>query len=228
MASNTGPKIATDGLILALDAANYKSYPRSGSTWTDLSGNGYDGTLLNGPTFESGNNGSFAFDGTDECALTSLREGVGFCDSISSNEFTVITWFKPSGNNGVICGLAGGIGSTSTFAQYMSGTTLNTVVKGADNTIKTGLSTSEYHMVTYTWDGTTGQGYYNNETPNSLSIGTAAFQSYNFGIADPRNGTLGNYARFSGNIPICLVYVKALSTAEVNQNYNATKARFGL
>jgi hypothetical protein len=50
-----GPKIVTDGLILALDAASPRSYPGTGTTWYDLSGQGNNGTLVNGPTFSSAN-----------------------------------------------------------------------------------------------------------------------------------------------------------------------------
>ena len=54
--------IITSGLILNLDAGNVASYPGSGTTWTDLSGNGNNGTLINGPTFNSSNGGSILFD----------------------------------------------------------------------------------------------------------------------------------------------------------------------
>ena len=65
MAFSRGPSIVTNGLVLALDAANHKSYPGSGTTWFDLSGNSHDGTLTGGPTFNSDNGGSIVFDGTD-------------------------------------------------------------------------------------------------------------------------------------------------------------------
>ena len=58
--------IITDGLVIALDAANTKSYPGSGTTWSDLSGNSNNGTLTNGPTFNSRNGGSIVFDGVDD------------------------------------------------------------------------------------------------------------------------------------------------------------------
>jgi hypothetical protein len=45
------PRIVTDGLVLCLDAGNPKSYTGSGTTWTDLSGNGNNGTLTNSPTY---------------------------------------------------------------------------------------------------------------------------------------------------------------------------------
>ena len=61
-----GPNIVEDGLVLSLDAANTKSYPGSGTVWSDLSGNSNNGTLTNGPTFDSGNKGSIVFDGIDD------------------------------------------------------------------------------------------------------------------------------------------------------------------
>ena len=60
-----GPDIVTRGLVLALDAADKRSYPGSGTTWFDLV-NSYNGTLTNGLTFDSGNGGSIEFDGTDD------------------------------------------------------------------------------------------------------------------------------------------------------------------
>ena len=66
MAFIHSPKIITDGLVLALDAGNTKSYPGSGTVWTDLSGNNNTGTLTNGPTFNAANGGSIVFDGTND------------------------------------------------------------------------------------------------------------------------------------------------------------------
>ena len=66
MAYRNGPKIVTDGLVLCLDAAIGKSYPGSGTSWTDLSGNGNNGTLQNTPTFNSANGGSLIFDAAND------------------------------------------------------------------------------------------------------------------------------------------------------------------
>jgi len=66
MAFSYSPKIATDGLVLCLDAANNRSYPGSGTAWTDLSRGGNNGALTNGPTFNSANGGSIVFDGTND------------------------------------------------------------------------------------------------------------------------------------------------------------------
>jgi hypothetical protein len=57
MAYQNGPKIVADGLVLCLDAGNPKSYTGSGTTWTDLSRNGNNGTLTNGPVFNTGDKG---------------------------------------------------------------------------------------------------------------------------------------------------------------------------
>jgi hypothetical protein len=71
MGLSHSPSIVTDGLVLALDAANIKSYPGSGTAWTDLSGFGNTGTLVNGPTYSSANGGSIVFNGVDDYAITS-------------------------------------------------------------------------------------------------------------------------------------------------------------
>ena len=63
------PKIVTDGLVLALDAGNTKSYVSGSTTWFDKSGGGNNGTLINGPTFSSANGGSIVFDGVDDYVL---------------------------------------------------------------------------------------------------------------------------------------------------------------
>ena len=61
-------KIVKDGLVLWVDAMNDNSYPETGITWTDLSGNNNNATLINGPTFDTANGGSIVFDGTDDRA----------------------------------------------------------------------------------------------------------------------------------------------------------------
>jgi len=66
VALSHSPKIVTDGLVLCLDAGNPKSYPGSGTTWTDLSGNSNNGTLVNGVGYNGSNLGSLSFDGVDD------------------------------------------------------------------------------------------------------------------------------------------------------------------
>ena len=99
------PTIVTDGLVFAVDAANYQSYPGSGTTWSDLV-NGNDGTLTNGPTFDSGNGGSIVFDGSDDYMSTTYSTPTSLQ---GDPNFTVCGWFKRSGNwsNGATWGIGG-------------------------------------------------------------------------------------------------------------------------
>ena len=91
MAVAGGPNIVEDGLVLALDAANKKSYPGSGTVWSDLSGNSNDGTLTNGPTFSSNNSGIFSFDGANDIVV-----GPATVNSLSSTTMTISIWTNPN------------------------------------------------------------------------------------------------------------------------------------
>ena len=88
MAAAAGPNVVKNGLVFALDAGNTQSYPGSGTTWTDLSGNNNTGTLTNGPTFSSDDGGYIDFDGTNDRVETSS-------DMFSPNaNFTFSVWIK--------------------------------------------------------------------------------------------------------------------------------------
>lgn len=97
----TGPNIITDGLVLALDAGNTKSYPGSGTTWNDVSGNGNNGTLINGPTFDTGNGGSVVFDGVDDHFTTSTTP----TELLGNPSFTISMWVKRLSNEVTNTGL---------------------------------------------------------------------------------------------------------------------------
>ena len=76
MTTSYSPLIVTDGLVMYLDAANPKSYPGTGTTWTDISRNNNNGTLTNGPTFSSANLGSIVFDGSNDAIQLNHRPAV--------------------------------------------------------------------------------------------------------------------------------------------------------
>ena len=90
------PRIVTDNLIQCFDAGNVKSYPGSGSTWTDLSPRAVDGTIYNSPTFSSNNNGLFVFDGSND--KVSIPDSTDF--EFGSGDFTVEAWVKQSNSAG--------------------------------------------------------------------------------------------------------------------------------
>ena len=102
MAINAGPKIVEDGLILCLDAANKKSYPRTGTVWTDLTANKNNAILVNmgSLNFRNDGVGSLIFDGTDEYMyITKLNYGAS-SDNGTISELTVLCWIKTSYNTG--------------------------------------------------------------------------------------------------------------------------------
>jgi hypothetical protein len=219
MAFVHSPKIVTDGLVLALDAGNVKSYPGSGITWLDKSGRGNNGTLTNGPTFNSGSLGSIVFDGTDD--------GVNLPNINTSDGKTYLIWVKNTSTSGLRLAYAHrdpdrvylGVNNTDVYlrvgsdSSYISGVTLTvnlwfllgirinsiTEYEGFVNGISLGTRTT-------TLDSSTGTGlgaYYNNT-----------------------DQPFGSY--WQGSIASTQIYNRALSAQEVLQNYNATKGRFGL
>ena len=88
MAIGIGSDNVESGLVLAIDFANPKSYPGSGTTVYDLSGNGYNGTLTNGPTFSTEYGGALVFDGSNDY--------IQFANTILSGtgDFTISIWFR--------------------------------------------------------------------------------------------------------------------------------------
>ena len=111
-----GPNIVRSGLVLALDAADKNSYPGTGTTWKDLSGNSYNGTLTNGPTFNSNNRGSIVFDGVDDQIDLGNLDIVG-----GATAATWEVWFK-----------ATSISQASTWQSLL--TTWNDPVSGVGHT----------------------------------------------------------------------------------------------
>jgi hypothetical protein len=91
MAFGNGPRIVTDGLISALDAADKNSYPGSGTVLTDLTGNKRSGSLINGASFDSTYGGSINLDGVDDALNTPYF-------NLSSQSFAVDIWYEPGQN----------------------------------------------------------------------------------------------------------------------------------
>jgi len=233
MAFNYSPKIVTDGLVLYLDAANNRSYPGSGTTWTDLSRGSNNGTLTNGPTFNSANGGSIVFDGINDyvnCGTTDIIPGswtinvwvqqkkttgaavfFGRSGTAPNYDQTAILGWIATGNKFFTQGkTVGGIYSSTTSSFSPSTTVIYNVV-GTFNTASTALNL-----------------YINGVLDNTKVIGslftTGSNLSNQVGCSD---GTIpGNFTQ--GNLYSVQIYNRALSSTEVLQNYNATKTRFGL
>ena len=248
MAFQRGPNIVTNGLVLALDAANPKSYPGSGTTWRDLSGNGNNGTLTNGPAFNNQNGGSIVFDGTDD--LTTFSGGTfnyapGILGSISletwiypTGPFTSYLSEPPTTNLGGFLGqgyfngsIGWGLGMTATSTtRYWAFQVRNmgTIVQSASENLAFTLN-SWYHIVGSFNRNDFSRIYVNGSLITSASSAALNGISITPNLNDARIGTGGGPPFYSGcRIPVARIYNRALSASEVEQNYNALKARFNL
>jgi len=230
---DSAPKIITNGLVLHLDAAQKRSYSGTGTVWTDLSGNGNNGTLVNNPTFNSANGGSIVFDGTNDyvnCGNSSIIDFNG------QKNITVAAWMYPlaaTNSNANIITKAyqwytnfhtdrkirvGFYTSTSTFFTFYS-----TAV----------LTLNQWYNIVWTYNGINVR-LYINTTLDSTSAQTSNITSGSGINCSLLIGAEANFCTspetryFNGRISGTQVYNRALSAAEVLQNYNATKSRFGL
>ena len=220
-----GSKIVTDGLILALDAADASSYSGTGTTWNDLSGNRFNGTLTNGPTFNVNNGGSVVFDGVDDYALLGSSVTLG-------NTFTINAFVKLAGSNsnGVI------IGTNANGSDNWLSITNNkirafcTEFADVNNVATDGATTLSYNTWYYlsmVVNVSTVTAYLNgiSDVTSTLPFSIASWNG-NFTIG--RRSTDSATFYFYGNIANVTFYNRVLSATEVIQNYNAGRVRFGV
>jgi hypothetical protein len=214
--------IVTNGLVLNVDAGFTPSYTSSGNTWYDLSYGGYNGDLVNGPTFNSSNGGSIVFDSVDDEVNTTYGPTLG--------DFTIGIWFKDNGTPQY--GRLVDKSYTNGFWLGRNDTTPNSWGGGIKETsfpygIFLNLTDGQWNYLVSIRSGTTHILYGNgiaNTTSNTVT--SSALDSTTFSIGAWSGSE--NSQRFKGNIAVVQVYNRALSGAEVLQNYNAQKSRFGL
>lgn len=223
MAFAYSPKIVTDGLVFAVDAANKKSYPGSGTTWTDLAGSN-NGTLINGPTFNSGNGGSIVFDGTNDYVNVS---------NISTNDFsgeaTLLCWLACNSNspNENQTGIFGwGSSSTRSHYSWTNGLAYFDTFRSARvNLISlSSLDRTIPHLLAITTKSGGNWNLYQNTTLVKTTTAESTIVWDN-----PTIGANGNEQwRFQGKFFVFSLYNRELSASEITQNYNALKSRFSL
>lgn len=212
-------KIVTDGLTLHVDAANNKSYPGTGTTWTDLSQYKYNVLLENGPTYSSNNLGFIVFDGTNDFASTNA--------ALSYTAYTKAAWYYTSnlavGNN-LIAG-----GDSSPNSQHFFWMANGNKLTAGHNTSyyliqsTTSLVTNRWYYAVVTFSSTTGWVLYLNGVQEATNASTTTFS----GGTNILLGAFNNGANvLQGGLAMASVYNRVLSPAEVLQNYNATKLRF--
>lgn len=237
MATKGGPNTIEDGLVLYLDAANTKSYPGTGTTWNDLSGNSNSGTLTNGPTFNSSNGGSVVFDGVDDFITLPLSLGL----LNGTNEATLNIWLKlNSGRNGSgrsgIIQLSGFNNGNGSLYYYTDSARIGGIWLDIFRTdrVFTGdrqptFDGTLWHNISITTTpGSNGWRMYLNGIlrysttgQNTVSVNSNLFGGF-------RLGQNSGARDLWGNISQTQIYNRALTPEEILQNYNATKSRFNL
>ena len=223
----TTPIIQT-GLILNLDASRKSSYSGSGTTWTDISGNSNNGTLVSGPIFGTASGGVITFDGVNDYVDTGLQYSL-----TSSTNFTIGIWFKGFGrtsNNDIL--VLSYSGTPVGWAIYQSNTGKFMCFSRDNNNIETSYINSTTSTNTNQWF----YGVYK-KSGNQFSLYIngvlEATINANLGNISISNGMrIGNHTNTSqpylGSIGSVKVYNKSLTDSEILQNFNATKGRFGL
>jgi hypothetical protein len=212
------PKIVTNGLVLCLDAASRKSYPGTGNVWRDLSGNGNDGTLTNGPTFSSANGGSIVFDGINDyinCGQSLIT---------GNNSFSWGSFINPAAGNGTPLFFGNTSGGEAMLSFY-NNNKVRVGVFGSDKLVSnTEIPISSWGYTFWTWDGNTLRSY-----TNGLQDGTATGFSFNISnLYINIGGVFGINQYFNGKISLVQIYNRALTPQEVQQNFNATRGRYGI
>jgi hypothetical protein len=230
MGIRRGPNIVRDGLVFAVDAANPTSFVSgSGVIWKDQTVNQNDGTLTNGPVFDSDGGGSIDFDGSDD--YCNINNNLG----ITNYPFSISSWVKFNSNTNIGFG---SISNSSTTNQIIGfGVVFDSgvlkprfiILNGSTN-IKTGttaLSTDVWYNICQVYSSNTSKFYYINGeiemdwTDNiTFPTGVNRFTLASYGDSTP--------AYWDCKISNFQVYNQSLSASEVLQNYNALKGRFGL
>jgi hypothetical protein len=207
--------IVQSGLVLNLDAGVSSSYPGSGTTWTDLSGNGNNGTLVNGPTYSSSNGGIFTLDGVNDYISIPIN--------LTNTQYTIIATARYTGsaNQRVISSNSGnwlmGWWGGQTNKYYAEGWVSNS-----------GGGTAETNWICYAATG--------NQPADSWSLyrnGVSIVGPNANGVNGPNGIRVGQSGVYTGEISACqvsyiLAYNRVLTASEISQNFNALRSRFGI
>lgn len=238
MGINYNPSIVTSGLVLCLDAGNTKSYPGSGTAWTDLSGNGLTGTINNAPVFSSSSGGNFTFNGTSNTiSFTRKRFTAGLTyaawiktTSAKNTATYTTTTANPivaDTNNGVWNGF--GVHNGKLRYCYYNRTGNANAVITSDSTASVNTGSWIHVAVTHSYTET-AKLYINGVLDSTFNVATTgSFDPWAQWIAADRIGAgYGSVDFFNGSIAQVILYSFDLTIDQVLQNYNALRGRFGL
>ncbi len=225
--------IVTDGLVFAVDAGNLVSYENGSATTYSLTGS-VSGTLTNGVGFDSANGGGWVFDGVDDYVT------FGNPSSMSNAQVTVTFWYNPttlmnSTHNGIMNGRTPGgrfclfwINGTTLSTQYRDDSGLSAAQGGVwtRSNAPVAVSANKWYFIQITGNESTNEW----RVGVDLNVSTSSF-SGQYVEPDATNWLLGRRAGTAydhSKIANVQVYDRALSTAEMTQNFNAQRNRFGI
>lgn len=228
-----GPDLIQDRLVLCLDAGDRNSYQSGSLSWFDLSGNNNSGSLVNGPTFNTGSFGSIVFDGVDDTVrinsaspleqISTTSTAWIYAKSFTNAYNTIICKDEVSNRYNTIL-----VKSNNKMAYYIY---CNNSVN-IDGTGIATLSTNTWYFVAMTYNPTDGlKGYVNgvldgSASPNGNPVTGSTFIQIGSHHQALTGGGSGRY--WNGYISNVMVYNRVLTAQEIQQNYNAQKSRFGL
>lgn len=235
MSGTIGPNIVTDGLVLYLNAGDTNSYSGSGTTFTDLSRSSNNGTLTNGPTFNSGNLGSIVLDGgSDYISMNSTPITTAFTINIWVQK--VANGLSGATNFTVLCDRINGItpASGNRNGFFLNGNTVLYFTARVSNVSLDAISNSftsvlnRICMCSVTYDGSVIKFYVNGASV--LSTPYALVGPLDNGTSPTFIGRSTASADYflNGNVYNYQLYNIGLSDSQILQNYNALKRRFGL
>ena len=231
MAIKYNTSIVRSGLVLHLDAANTKSNPGSGTAWYDLSGNGNHGTLVNSPTFNSSNKGSFIFDGTNDFITLPASNIV-----IPSTSFTCAVWVSAPSTIDTVDDNAGGrfvtvlrSAASSFFGLGLKGDNTDTIqifISGGTTFLypNSGIVGAGFNYISFTYNSTTSSlnFYINGQIKATHST---AFLTPSVDTASLASIATNYYACSIANFS---TYNRVLSATEISQNFEALRGRYGV
>ncbi len=222
------PQIVTNGLVLALDAGNTKSYASGSTTWFDKSGYANNGTLTNGPTFSSANGGSIVFDGTNDTISVPDNAVLDFTGSVNLTSEVWIN-FNLYKDISMVNAKGDGGGQITAYNYLFIGTNTSFYFRFSDGITtqnspfitKSNLPENTWGHVVGVLDTTSIRLYLNGK-----EIGTATTRTINPNANNNPLYISGPTYCLNGKIAISRIYNRALSASEVQQNFNALRGRF--
>ena len=224
MGCSSGPDIIQDGLLCCLEAASKRSYPGTGTTWSDLKGDN-NGTLTNSPVFDTGNGGGFHFDSTDDYINFTSFSASMFPDGASIFAFLKLESAIPVGTtrSGI---WRFGNGERSHY-PYTNGLAYMTTFRNTrvnSISLSSSVDREKPHVLCITTENSGRWKMYQNL---ELVEDVAAESSVSlWSNNSSRIGSSENSRGFPGTIYNVSIYSRALSADEIRQNYLSTKERF--